>query len=118
MFAPVIGRLLIAQKVSFIRPGAQWDQGTCISWEVVLISLEFPATLSQRLVAIAAEFNHVRLNGRQLLLLLFIAGSLFNDLQAFYDFHRVLSGTSCGVRDSLTTSIQCLVNVNQINMIF
>lgn len=83
MFAPVIGTLLIAQKVSFVKRGAQWDQGTCSSWEVVLISLEFPTALSQKLAAISAEFNHIRLNRRQLLLLLFIAGSLYNDLQAF-----------------------------------
>jgi hypothetical protein len=71
------------------------------------MSLEFPEAMTQKLAAITAEFNHVRLNRRQLLLLLFIAGSLYNDLQAFYDFRPVFSGTSCCVKDGQTTSIHC-----------
>jgi hypothetical protein len=89
MFASVIETLLITPKFSFIEPGAQWDQRTCISWEDVVISPEFPATLTQKLASIPAELKQVRLNRQQLLLLLFIACSLYNDLQAFYDFRRV-----------------------------
>jgi hypothetical protein len=86
MFASVIESLLIAPKFLFVEPGAQWDQRTCLSWDVV-ISAEFPATLTQKFAPTAAELKRVRLNRRQLLLLLFIAGSLYNDMRTYYYYY-------------------------------
>jgi len=110
MFASITGKQLIAQKVSFVKPGAQWDQGSCVLWEVVLISLEFPAALTQKLAAIPAEFNHVRLNRRQLLLLLFTAGSLFNDLKAVCDLKICHPRCVRPIRNACYHSVQNLLS--------
>jgi hypothetical protein len=125
MFASITGTLLIAQRVSFVKPGAQWDQGSCILWEVVLISLEFPAALIQKFAAIPAEFNLVRLNRQQLLLLIFIAGSLFSDLQAFCDHIPLTPNDTYRCRTAPLTSkvafyifIQQIYVLNILNMVY